>query len=240
MNCSNHFENKATNTCNVCGKWFCEDCVLEVDGRIYCKSCLKNKLSENTEKNTFSHKKHSEKQPSDLISLVLSLIPGCGQMYLGFIKRGILILILFIALASIIYPLSIVLWIFSFFDTFKLKNDLQKGIYIEDDIKDIKSFVKDNKKILIASILLIVIPSIFYRISSEVMYILDNLIDFIGLYVYDEIFIIGLIGFSIIIGIIILAIFIKIFRKMFSKNKDIGKDKDIDIDKYKDINDRTN
>lgn len=223
MNCSNHFENKATNTCNVCGRWFCQDCVLEVDGRIYCKSCLKSKLLENEKKESF-YKKPMEKQPNDFISLICSLIPGVGQMYLGFIKRGILIMLLFIALSkSFLEPFSIILWAFSLFDTFKLKNNLQKGIYIEDNIKDMVDFVKSNKIIIIVSGLLILTPNILNNLENNFKNFL-GLLNSWGINHFSHIFVIGMIIFAIFALIIFIVL---IAYKIDKKDKE-KKDKNID------------
>jgi hypothetical protein len=40
MSCHFHREREATNTCCSCGKLICDECTIEVDGRIYCKSCV--------------------------------------------------------------------------------------------------------------------------------------------------------------------------------------------------------
>lgn len=37
MKCFNHPEKEAQAACVYCGKLFCEDCVIEVDGKMYCK-----------------------------------------------------------------------------------------------------------------------------------------------------------------------------------------------------------
>jgi len=51
MVCSKHAEKEATGTCVYCGKFFCEDCLVEVKGKMYCKSDLGNVLDEAKEKN---------------------------------------------------------------------------------------------------------------------------------------------------------------------------------------------
>lgn len=38
MNCSNHPEMEAQGTCTYCGKPFCPDCLVEVDGKMVCKA----------------------------------------------------------------------------------------------------------------------------------------------------------------------------------------------------------
>ena len=46
MKCTNHPEVEAQGVCTYCGKPFCSDCLVEVKGRMYCKSDLGNVLDE--------------------------------------------------------------------------------------------------------------------------------------------------------------------------------------------------
>ena len=41
MNCSEHPQKKANGSCVYCGKFFCEDCLVEVDNKYYCKEHVK-------------------------------------------------------------------------------------------------------------------------------------------------------------------------------------------------------
>jgi hypothetical protein len=71
------------------------------------------------------------------LTFICACVPGCGQMYLGYMKRGTSLLLWFIAsiaipqiLASLtsIYTITLlcllafVSWAYSFFDTFNLRN----------------------------------------------------------------------------------------------------------------------
>ena len=46
MNCTNHPEGEAQGMCAYCGKPFCNDCLVEVKGRMYCKGDLGNVIDE--------------------------------------------------------------------------------------------------------------------------------------------------------------------------------------------------
>ena len=46
MKCTNHPEREADGMCAYCGKPFCNDCLVEVKGRMYCKKDLGNVLDE--------------------------------------------------------------------------------------------------------------------------------------------------------------------------------------------------
>ena len=75
---------------------------------------------------------------SSFLTFVCSLIPGAGQMYLGYLQRGVWHMSLFclmIALTSIIglFGLALpVLWAYAFFDTFSLRSQLKQGIIPDD------------------------------------------------------------------------------------------------------------
>jgi len=46
MKCFNHPETDAFGACVYCGKLFCKDCLVEVDGKMYCKADIGNVLKE--------------------------------------------------------------------------------------------------------------------------------------------------------------------------------------------------
>jgi len=37
MNCTKHIDKEANGACTYCGKFFCEDCLIEVSGKMVCK-----------------------------------------------------------------------------------------------------------------------------------------------------------------------------------------------------------
>lgn len=46
MYCVNHTNTPATGVCVSCGKFFCDDCLVEADGKNYCKPCIGKAFSE--------------------------------------------------------------------------------------------------------------------------------------------------------------------------------------------------
>ena len=46
MKCTNHPEVEAAGICAYCGKPYCQDCLVEVKGRMYCKADLGNVMDE--------------------------------------------------------------------------------------------------------------------------------------------------------------------------------------------------
>ena len=73
--------------------------------------------------------------------LIWSCVPGCGQMCLGYMKRGISQTIIFCALlfiavfleAGALSVLILPLWAYSFFDSFNLRRQIRDGAAPEDE-----------------------------------------------------------------------------------------------------------
>lgn len=69
------------------------------------------------------------KQRNKFWTVVFSLVPGCGQMFMGFMKRGLSLLILFVLPLmfgdmlniSDLGFLSVIVWFYAFFDTINLR-----------------------------------------------------------------------------------------------------------------------
>lgn len=76
-----------------------------------------------------------------ILTLLFALIPGAGEMYQGYMKRGLSIITMFclsIALSawmgiSIFYIGVPILYMYSFFDTFNLRAQISMGTAPEDD-----------------------------------------------------------------------------------------------------------
>ena len=46
MNCISHPDKPATGACMYCGKLYCADCLIEVNGKMYCKTDIGKVLNE--------------------------------------------------------------------------------------------------------------------------------------------------------------------------------------------------
>lgn len=46
MNCYNHPDRDAQAACVYCGKLFCKECIIEVNGKMYCKADIGNVIKE--------------------------------------------------------------------------------------------------------------------------------------------------------------------------------------------------
>lgn len=76
-----------------------------------------------------------------LLHLCFACVPGCGQMYQGYMKRGIsqtviICALVFIAVFLEIGALAVLivpLWLYAFFDSFNLRRQAREGLAPEDD-----------------------------------------------------------------------------------------------------------
>lgn len=66
------------------------------------------------------------------LTFCFSLVPGAGQMYQSYMKRGLSILIIFCIIlcvaillqTAIFIVFSLIVWVYSFFDTFNIRNSI--------------------------------------------------------------------------------------------------------------------
>lgn len=77
---------------------------------------------------------------SGLLTFFFSFVPGAGQMYQGYMKRGLSIILLFIlpiivgtAFMPVLNALAAVVYMYSFFDSWNLKSMILDGTNPEDD-----------------------------------------------------------------------------------------------------------
>ena len=76
---------------------------------------------------------------SGALTLLFAFIPGAGQMYQGYMKRGLSLVLMAAAIsmaAMLIPPIAfalLVVFMYSFFDTFNLRAQISMGTAPEDD-----------------------------------------------------------------------------------------------------------
>ena len=95
-----------------------------------------------------------------LLTFIFACIPGAGQMYYGYMKRGLSLITffcLFIMAGTLVDALvvgSIIVWMYSFFDTYDLIRHLAAGEPKNDDLllpgswDDIKAMLPQHNKLL--------------------------------------------------------------------------------------------
>ena len=78
-------------------------------------------------------------QKNGILTFLFAFIPGAGQMYQGYMKRGLSLILMCCAIcmvAAVLSPVAfflLVIWMYSFFDTFNLRAQIATGTAPEDD-----------------------------------------------------------------------------------------------------------
>ena len=123
-----------------------------------------------------------------ILTLLFACIPGAGQMYQGYMKRGLSLITLFflcIMAGMLLEPLvltALIVWMYSFFDTFNLRAQFIAGTAPADDYlvhfntKDARLtlFFRDSHKLvgwgLIALGGLVAYENVIMRVFGDVMW----------------------------------------------------------------------
>ena len=168
MQCKNHTERNATNTCNQCGTWLCDECTVDIQGRLFCRGCLDKLSSPHT--SSCAPPKMPRRIDGALLCLLSILPPGTNLMYMGLMKRGLVtmcgfFLLIFMSATSghplgLIFGLSIpILILTSIFDGFNTRRRINAGEHVPDDIGDTLGGLFRNKTV--ATVVLAVLAIAF-------------------------------------------------------------------------------
>ena len=94
MNCANHVETAAVTTCSQCKKSLCGDCSIHWHGEVVCKSCL--------ETQGVDREKGNPMRKSPALAAWLSLMPGLGQIYVGYYKAGFITILVVVSIIMLL------------------------------------------------------------------------------------------------------------------------------------------
>jgi len=158
MQCRTHPTKPAANTCNHCGNWLCDECTVDVQGRLFCRPCLTVLSQCSTEAST-AHKDTAS--PCRKIGfgtlLFFSFFPsGANYMCMGLMKRGLATMagffLLIFLFSSSSMPMTlllifafVVLVIASFIDGFNVRNRINAGEHVRDDLGEVLNTIIANK-----------------------------------------------------------------------------------------------
>jgi len=136
MNCKYHSTKEAQSICEKCKQPICPDCTIKIDDKAVCRQCVQQNL---LTQQPIPHKRSfSEK----FLFFCFSLIPGAAHMNMGLFRRGLQLMIIvfggvslisFIGLDFLIPLVLIPAWFFSFFESYHLRRQQEKGQAISDD-----------------------------------------------------------------------------------------------------------
>lgn len=125
-----------------------------------------------------------------LLTFVFACIPGAGQMYYGYMMRGLSLIslfCLFFALGTMVGPmlmLAPIIWMYSFFDTYDLIRNLASGCPKPDGLlllgsaDELKNFFPKHNKLLGWGLIALGIWALY---DSFVRPILTSLLESIGM-----------------------------------------------------------
>lgn len=128
------------------------------------------------------------KQKHGFWLFIFSLIPGAGEMYMGFRKQGLSIMLLFWAIIALAGDIGLswlimflpVLWFYSFFNVHNLKSLSEEEFYTQEDtyilhldtlIGDADSLLRKYRTI-IAVLLILFGISILWNSLIDILYVI--------------------------------------------------------------------
>lgn len=171
------------------------------------------------------------------LTFVFALIPGMGQMYQTYMKRGLSLMLLFavnlfltsiIGIAGIFLP---VVWAYSFFDTYRLRTELDQGVaapdalLFSDGTEDgvFRAFLARRHVLVGWALVLLGGWFIFDR------FVLDTLQEILGAYGYWEIYHLLNRAPTLLVSVLLI-----ILGVMFMRGRGFAKPKENDFAEYLD------
>lgn len=94
------------------------------------------------------------------LTFIFACIPGAGQMYYGYMQRGLSLITMFIAcfivgaIINKLAALAIIVWMYSFFDTYDLVRHLaagdpkEDGLLLVGNFDDVKKLIPQHTKLV--------------------------------------------------------------------------------------------
>lgn len=173
MNCKYHSAQAAQSICEKCKQPICEDCTVKVEDKTVCRQCVQQNLF--STQPMYVKKLFSER----FLFFCISLIPGAAHMHMGLFRRGLQLMIItfggaslisFIGLDFLIPLVLIPAWFFSFFESYHLRRQLEKGEVISDqDLFDRQLFdytpLLKNRRLIGFSIIFVGIFSLLHELE---------------------------------------------------------------------------
>lgn len=156
------------------------------------------------------------RKKNSFFTFCFSFLPGAGQMYMGFMKRGVTLMSAFwiliflstwLNLSPLLFAMPVI-WFFAFFDTFNLRAMPDDEFYaMEDDYLLLPDFVKGKAKLL-QSKFLNIFALILIIIGFSIIW--NNLYKYVDYYLpaflSNAIYRIGLYFPQIVVGVAIIAL----------------------------------
>lgn len=174
MNCKNHVNRQAYSRCSKCGDYICDECGIMANGETICKSCASEMLGSSKYTSSYTVKK----DVNGFFLFCLSCLPGLNYMYMGLIKRGIFMMAAFFGMFAVLIntgsvmagAIFTIIFFASFFDGFKIRKKLLRGVPVEDSFDDITSAISAHKGGIILFLLFYVALVIVSSFTNRFMH----------------------------------------------------------------------
>jgi hypothetical protein len=152
MNCANHPAVSNVAFCRTCGKPLCANCTRDVQGVIYCETCLAERLhgvqppqaaAAQPGMNPGPVYVASGSGPNAALAGILSIFPGvgtvyCGQYVKGFAYMGIFVFLILgtIHVSGLVFGLALGFFcIYQMIDAIRTAHAIQAGLPIPDPLQ---------------------------------------------------------------------------------------------------------
>lgn len=128
MSCAFHPDRPVQGVCSACGRPVCEECLVNLNGQVYCKPCLEARM------------RRPDRQINSFVRFVLSGFPGLGHLYMGLFQRGLQLMagtVLGSVLLGMLFPPLVGFFIpgmifYSLFDAREIHLRMEQGLEVED------------------------------------------------------------------------------------------------------------
>ena len=177
-NCFHHPEAEAVGFCRQCGKALCPDCRRDVQGVIYCETCLAATMSNPA---TAAASSPTPGNSNPAVATMLAFIPGVGAIYNGEYMKALMFILIFGGTISLLDSrasrglepfLGLFLAGFYFYmilDSYRSAKALGAGpAAAPAGAWDVPGLGGDGKAMPIGPIVLIVIGSLFLLNSMDI------------------------------------------------------------------------
>jgi hypothetical protein len=161
MNCANHPSTPNVAFCRTCGKALCASCTRDVQGVIYCETCLAERLHGVQPPQTVYQQVMEQGAglkvppvafpgpgPNAALAGILSIFPGvgtvyCGQYVKGFAYMGIFVFLILgtIHVSGLIFGLALGFFcVYQMIDAIRTAHAIQAGLPVPDPLGLVQTF----------------------------------------------------------------------------------------------------
>jgi len=150
MNCAKHTDVAAEAFCRTCGTALCASCIRNVQGAVFCETCLADRLRQPAPPRPATHAYvvgTPDVGSNPGLAAMLGFIPGVGAMYNGQFLKGFVHTMAFVCLVAItdrtgpiLIPLYFAMIFYFVFDAYTTAKARRYGMPLPDPLGFNKMF----------------------------------------------------------------------------------------------------